>query len=82
MVVIHRAHGLRFVIYTMDHEPAHVHVIGNGELKVSIATGDGAPEIVWSKGMNAGDRRRAMELMRARKDEFQARWREIHGDDT
>src|SRR5690606_29931523 len=24
MVVIHRAFGFRFVIYTLDHEPAHV----------------------------------------------------------
>lgn len=28
MVVIHRAYGFRFVIYTMDHEPAHIHVTG------------------------------------------------------
>ena len=47
MVVIHRAHGLRFVIYTMDHEPAHVHVFGDGEMKVNIAGADRLPEIVW-----------------------------------
>ena len=28
MVVVHRAHGFRFAIYTLDHEPAHVHIVG------------------------------------------------------
>jgi hypothetical protein len=28
MAAIHRAHGFRFVIYTFDHEPAHVHITG------------------------------------------------------
>jgi hypothetical protein len=81
MVVIHRAHGLRFVIYTMDHGPAHVHVIGDSELKVNLAAGDGHPEIVWSTGMSASDRRRAMAVIREKQDEFLARWREIHGDE-
>ena len=30
MVTIHREHGLRFAILTNDHEPAHVHVYGDG----------------------------------------------------
>jgi len=36
MVTVHRAFGYRFVIYTNDHEPAHVHVVGKGcEAKIS-----------------------------------------------
>ncbi|HWG06649.1 MAG TPA: DUF4160 domain-containing protein [Beijerinckiaceae bacterium] len=34
MVVIHRAFGFRFVIYTSDHEPAHVHITGPGQAKI------------------------------------------------
>jgi hypothetical protein len=30
MIVVHRAHGFRFVIYTADHEPAQIHVIRAG----------------------------------------------------
>lgn len=30
MVVVRLARGFRFVIYTVDHEPAHVHVTGAG----------------------------------------------------
>ena len=80
MVVIYRAHGLRFVIYSMDHEPAHVHVIGDGELKVDIAGKSGRPEIIWSKGMKASESRQAMAVVRERQAEFLARWHEIHGD--
>ena len=60
MVVIYRAHGLRFVVYSMDHQPAHVHIIGDGELKVDIAGESGRPEIIWSKGMKPGNARRAL----------------------
>ena len=38
MVTIYRAHGLRVIIFTDDHEPAHVHVFGDGQ-----ATG-----LIWS----------------------------------
>ena len=27
MVTIYRAHGLRVIIFTDDHEPAHVHAV-------------------------------------------------------
>ena len=36
MVTIHRAHGLRIVIFTDDHEPAHVHVFGDGHAKINL----------------------------------------------
>lgn len=78
MVVIHRERGLRFVIYTMDHEPAHVHVFGDGEMKVEVA--GGLPRLVWSIGMKTSERRRAMDIVLERQAEFLARWREIHGE--
>ncbi|HEY5819491.1 MAG TPA: DUF4160 domain-containing protein [Mesorhizobium sp.] len=28
---MHRAFGFRIVIYTLDHEPAHVHITGAGQ---------------------------------------------------
>lgn len=78
MVTIHRAHGLRFVIYTDDHEPAHVHVLGGGgEMKVAIRGADGLPEMVYAIGIKANDRRRAMDEIRAHQDRFLALWHEI-----
>ena len=50
MVVIHRAHGFRFVIYTADHEPAHVHVTGAGQAKINLLGTNDEPELVFSIG--------------------------------
>ncbi len=36
MVTVLRADGLRVVIYTNDHLPAHVHVYGDGEAKIGL----------------------------------------------
>lgn len=79
MPTIHREHGLRFVIHTDDHEPAHVHVFGDGEMKITIAAPDGLPFAIWSVGMKRPDERRAMDVVLARQAEFLARWREIQG---
>lgn len=80
MPTIHRQHGLRFAIHTNDHEPAHVHVFGDGEMKIVISAGGGLPLAVWSVGMKAADERRAMDVVLGRQAEFLARWREIQGE--
>jgi Domain of unknown function (DUF4160) len=77
---IHRAHGLRFAIHTNDHEPAHVHVFGDGEMKIVIAADGGLPWAVWSVGMKRADEHRAMDVVMEKQSEFMARWREIHGE--
>ncbi len=79
MVTVLREAGFRFVIYTDDHEPAHVHVIGDGELKVALRDGDALPQLVRAIGMKAGDRRKAMDIVRANQSMLLARWQEIHG---
>lgn len=79
MPTIHREHGLRFVIHTDDHEPAHVHVFGDGEMKIVIAANDGLPLAVWSVGLKRAEERSAMDVVSERQAEFLARWREIQG---
>lgn len=37
MVVNHRAHGFRIVIYTADYDPAHIHITGAGQVKVNLS---------------------------------------------
>jgi hypothetical protein len=81
MVTVLRAHGLRVVIFANDHEPAHVHVIGEGEAKINLLGASGAPELVWADGMNRGDLRRAMRLVLEQQAFLLARWEEIHGRD-
>jgi hypothetical protein len=79
MVTIYRAHGLRVVIFSDDHEPAHVHVFGDGQAKINLIGPDGGPVLVWAEDMKRSGVRRAMEMVSERQVEFLARWREMHG---
>jgi hypothetical protein len=79
MVTVHRAHGLRFIIFVDDHEPAHVHVFGDGELKINLAGGGGDPELISANGMSRAEIRRAMGVVRTHQAYLLKRWREIHG---
>nr|WP_294550621.1 DUF4160 domain-containing protein [uncultured Rhodopila sp.] len=78
MVVVHRAHGYRFVLYTADHEPAHVHITGPGQAKINLLGRDGAPELVFSAGIKRADLRRLMEEVFKRRDAFLHDWKRIH----
>jgi hypothetical protein len=60
MVTVLRAHGLRVVIFSNDHQPAHVHVFGDGQAKVNLLGAEGAPELIWADAMSRGEIRRAM----------------------
>ena len=79
MVVVHRAHGFRFIIYTSDHEPAHVHITGAGQAKINLLGPNGAPEIVFSVGIKRSDMRRLIADMIHRRDDFLKEWERIHG---
>ena len=79
MVVIHRAHGYRFVIYTLDHEPAHVHITGPGQAKINLLGQGDAPELVSSVGIKRADMRRLFAEVVERRDQFLQAWERIHG---
>lgn len=79
MVVIHRAYGFRFVIYTADHEPAHIHITGAGQAKVNLFGPDGKPGAVYFIGIKQSDQRRLMADVIERRDEFLQEWERIHG---
>jgi len=79
VVVIHRAYGFRFVIYTLDHEPAHVHITGPGQAKIDLLGSDDLPEIVYSIGIKRSDMRRLMAEVTERRDDFLREWERIHG---
>ncbi len=79
MVVVHRAYGHRFVIYTLDHEPAHVHITGPGQAKINLLGPGGAPELVWSVGIGRSDMRRLFAEAVLRRDAFLTEWKRIHG---
>jgi len=75
MVTVLRQHGLRFVIYTADHEPAHVHVFGDGEARIDIMT----LEVITQGGMSDRDVRRAVAVMAEHQSLFVECWRKHHG---
>lgn len=79
MVTVFRAHGLRFIIFTDDHVPAHVHVFGDGHIKVNLVGLNGAPEIVTIESMKRGDVRRAMQIVSKQQNYLLSCWSEIHG---
>lgn len=67
------------MIFSDDHEPAHVHVFGDGEAKINLIGMNGAPELVWADALKRSDVRRAMAIVQDHQEEFLARWRNIHG---
>lgn len=79
MVVIHRAHGFRFIIYTADHDPAHIHITGTGQAKVNLSGPHGWPELVFVAGIKQSDMRRLMSEVVEYHDRFMKEWERIHG---
>jgi hypothetical protein len=59
MVMVLRAQGFRVVIYVNDHDSAHVHVIGDGEAKITLLGAGGSPELIWADGMSRVEVHRA-----------------------
>ncbi len=79
MVTMPRADGLRVVICLNDHQPAHVHVLGDGEAKMDLLGAGGAPALVWADAMTRGEVRRAVRLVASRQAFLLQRWEDIHG---
>ena len=56
MPTVHRAGGLRIVVFLNDHEPEHVHAIGSGgEAKIDLGQDGAPPRLVWVKGLSRTD---------------------------
>ncbi len=79
MVTIYRGNGLQVVIFVDDHEPAHVHVFGDGQAKINLIGPDGDPELIWADNMKRNDVRRAMRIVTEHQMLFLARWTKIPG---
>jgi hypothetical protein len=79
MVTVWRESGLRFTIFVDDHEPAHVHVFGDGEMKVDLGDARGSAALLWAKGMSRADIRRAMAIVTRERLVLLKRWKDIHG---
>lgn len=79
MVTVLRSLGLSVRIYKDDHPPAHVHVVGDGMAKIDLLGPEGRPFVVWTRGMNRTEARRAYQLVAENQAQLLKRWEEIHG---
>ena len=79
MVTVLRAEGFRIMIFANDHEPAHVHVFGDGEAKINLLGSDGHVDLVWALGLSRVDVRRAVAIVDGNRETLLMRWSEIHG---
>ncbi|KQT86536.1 hypothetical protein ASG60_15770 [Methylobacterium sp. Leaf469] len=76
MVTVFRSGGMRVIIFIDDHEPAHVHVFGDGHAKINLVP---EPVLVWAEGMTRGELRKAMKIVVEQRNSLLTRWRTIHG---
>jgi hypothetical protein len=74
MVTVLRAGSLRVVIYVNDHAPAHVHVIGDGEAKITLGLDGGPPELLWAVEMTAAEIRGTMGMATGHRTILLQRW--------
>lgn len=79
MITVLQASGLAVVIYRHDHEPPHVHVIGDGEAKILLVGADGFPELLRVRGMKFGDAQKALRAVTEAQSLLLQEWRRIHG---
>lgn len=79
MPTVLREGNLRVVIYTDDHPPPHVHVFGNGETKIALFGSEGVAAVVRIVGADRRESRRALDIVREKRDYLIERWNGIHG---
>jgi len=73
--------GMRVVIYSNDHRPAHVHVIGGGcEAVFALNCLQGPPILRENYGCSHGGLLKIQRALVADLVELCAAWRDIHGD--
>lgn len=77
MVTVHREGGFRIAVYRNDHEPAHVHVIKDGEVIVNLVGADGRPEVREAAGATKADVRKALRIVIEQREYLLGKWREI-----
>ena len=76
MTVVLRVEGLRVVVHGNDHVPAQVHVLGDGEAKVSLMSAGMRPS--WSRLRTRAEIRRAMRVMSGQQAFLPRRWEQLH----
>ncbi len=75
MPIIIRTRNLKIYIYTKDHPPAHVHVIGpNAEAKIDINNF----KCTFVSGFSKRDINRIIKFLKDKKEVLQDTWEDYH----
>jgi hypothetical protein len=81
MPTIRRFDGWRVVIYSNDHRPAHVHVIGpDGEAVFNLQCPHGPPALRASYRLNRSELSTIKKALTGNLASLCHDWRSIHGD--
>ena len=80
MANVGKIDGLRVVIYSNDHIPAHVHVIGGGcEAIFNLNCQNGQPELRENYGFSTHKLSKIEAELTSRLTHFCEEWSKIHG---
>ena len=75
-----RIGGWMVMVYTHDHPPAHVHIVGpNGRAKVLLNCPDGPPVPNDIRGIDKASMRRLIEAITAEVSRLCEGWERTHG---
>lgn len=77
--------SVRFIVYSNDHTPIHVHgvlggtvvivdVFANGDVRIAERT-----KAIWPKNAKKSDVRKILQLAAEHSDELRSLWEKVHG---
>ncbi len=70
----------RAMIYTLDHGPAHVHLVGpDGRAKIALNCPDGPPVPIDVRGVDAAVIKKSVRLIGESLSQLCQAWRSLHG---
>jgi hypothetical protein len=76
MSTVHREDGYRFVIWSNDHPPAHVHAIRGGGVAVIEIRSLAVRSV---RGLRDAEVVKAVRIVEANRNMLLRKWRKIHG---
>jgi hypothetical protein len=80
LATLFRIGGYRIVVYSNDHRPPHVHVVGEGHARLELGKTADDVRLTEQDGVSPRDLRRIVREIIARHSECLAGWRKYHGD--
>ena len=82
MATILRVGKLRVMIYSHDHPPAHVHIVGpHGSARVRWGEADRLPLLLENQGLSRRQLTLALGAVLEHRDQLTEAWNRIHGQE-